>query len=263
MPTSSAFPRRVVSLAPSATEVLFALGCGDRLVARTAFCDFPAEAKAVPAVGGWTTANLQAVMELRPDLVLTSTFLQERLLRALTEAGIKVCHTDPRTLADVLASFEEIGSAVGVPERGAELRRRTEQAFMPHARTPLPRGLRVYAEEWHEPPMASGNWVPDLLRAAGVETLLPPGERSRVVTLKEVGGFDPDVILLNYCGMANVPPGAQTSFVERRAGWKNLRAVRQERILVVDDSLLNRPGPRLAEGLQEIVAALERVPARS
>lgn len=251
---------RLASLAPSATEIVFALGCGRQLVARTAFCDYPEEARTIPPVGGWTTANVDAVVALQPDLVLTSTFLQARIAEALRANGIAVCHTDPRTLPDVLDSFDSVAAALGVPERGRALRSRCESERAVLASTSGSRGLRVYAEEWPRPPMASGNWVPDLIAAAGGQSLLPPGERSREVSLGEVQQFDPDVIVLNYCGMEQVPVAAQMTHFMSRAGWGALRAVRTQRAAVISDSLLNRPGPRLVKGARELHRVLTALP---
>lgn len=243
---------RIVSLAPSATELVFALGCGDQLVGRTAFCDYPPEAKAIPVVGGWTTAHIESVVPLQPDLVLTSTFLQDSIVVVLREREIPVCHTDPRTLTDVLCSFETTAAALGIPGRGHELRARLESQIVPSPSARLSPALRVYAEEWHQPPMASGNWVPDLIRVAGGQSFLPSGERSRKVSLKEIQRFDPDTIILNYCGMEHVPVSAQVQYLSTREGWRHLRAVHAGRIMVVKDSLLNRPGPRLGEGARTL-----------
>lgn len=246
---------RVISLAPSVTELVFALGGGKRLVGRTSFCDHPEEAKRIPSVGGWTTANVEAVVALKPDLVLTSTFLQDEIVAALRAQGVPVCHTDPRILAEVLESFETIAGALGVPERGRSLRAEIEcQLESLPAASHLPRP-RVYAEEWPDPPMASGNWVPELIARAGGQSFLTAGERSRAVTLEEVAAFGPEVIVLNYCGMERVLPDAQVTRVRKRPGWESLRAVQARRIFVVPDSLLNRPGPRLAEGVRALQRA--------
>jgi iron complex transport system substrate-binding protein len=250
---------RVVSLAPSCTEIIFALGCGEQLVGRTAFCDYPLEVLQVPAIGGWTTADISRVLELKPDLVLTSSFLQEPVVATLQKQGVTVCHTDPHSLADVLASFEEIAAALNVPERGRKLRQHLEVDLSSLRPTYFALRPRIYAEEWPSPPMASGNWVPDLLTLAGVDSFLPSGEISRTVTLEEIEEFDPDVILLNYCGMARMPAEKQIGLLKAREGWDHLRAVGKSRIVVIDDSLLNRPGPRLVEGARQVIAALSSV----
>ncbi len=260
----------MVSLAPSCTEIVCALGCQEQLVGRTAFCDFPPEVAEIPTVGGWTTADVDAVVALNPDLVFTSTFLQGPIVTTLRERGVRVCHTDPRTLEDVISSFETIASALGVSDRGRVLRERVEASFSSRSTPSLPCEAvvqwgplhpRVYAEEWPSPPMASGNWVPDLLHRVGAESFLPPGERSREVTLAEVRTFDPDIIVLNYCGMERVASDLQVRHMLDRAAWGTLRAVQAGRIVVVPDSLLNRPGPRLVEGAWVLATHLARVPA--
>ncbi len=248
---------RIVSLAPSATELVFALGCGDQLLGRTAFCDYPQETQRIPALGGWTTADVESVAKLKPDLVFTSTFLQDSIVAVLRERRIPVCHTDPRTLADVLQSFETTAAALGIPDRGRELRVRVESQLVPVSPILVSPALRVYAEEWPEPPMASGNWVPDLLAHAGGISLLSAGERSRTVSVDEVQAFDPDVIVLNYCGMEHIPSATQIARVTSRKEWNTLRAARAGRIMVIPDSLLNRPGPRLLEGFHALVRCIE------
>lgn len=249
---------RVVSLAPSCTELVFALGRGDSLIARTAFCDFPVEAARIPAVGGWTTANVENVLALRPDLVLTSTVLQAEIVTKLQAAGMTVCHTDPRTLADVLQSFGVIAKALGVPEEGRALRERMEAELLTIPQRGASKLIRVYAEEWPKPPMASGNWVPGLIQLNGGISLLPAGERSRTASLDEVRSFDPDVVMLNYCGM-KTSRQTQVSSFRLRPGWRDLRAVRGGRIVVLDDSLLNRPGPRLVDGAHALTRSLAAV----
>lgn len=255
----------MVSLAPSATEIVCALRCGDRLVARTAFCDYPPEVTELPSVGGWTTVEVESVVAREPDLVLTSTFLQDGIVAALRACGTRVCHTDPKTLGDVLSSFETIAVALGVPDHGRALHQRVESGLSALPRAPRAEATapRVYAEEWPRPAMASGNWVPDLIAAAGGRSLLRSGERSRAVTLDEVRAFDPDVVILNYCGMRAVPVKQQRQQLAARPGWDELRVVRAGRVFVLDDSLLNRPGPRLAEGAQRLQRVLVRASARS
>lgn len=252
---------RVVSLAPSCTEIVFALGCRDQLVGRTAFCDYPMEALRIPAIGGWTTADISRVLELKPDLVLTSSFLQQEIAANLRSAGVRVCHTDPHSLTDVFASFETIANALDVSDRGHALRENMEVEFTGLRPTHFALRPRIYAEEWPSPPMTSGNWVPDLLRLAGTESFLPPGEISRTVTLEEVQAFDPDIVLLNYCGMVRVPAEKQAGLLQARPGWDALRAVREGHVIVLDDSLLNRPGPRLVDGARQIIVALSSVAA--
>jgi iron complex transport system substrate-binding protein len=119
---------------------------------------------------------------------------------------------------------------------------------------------KIYIEEWHNPPMVSGNWVPELIKlAGGIPMPLSAAQKeiatdgknvpSAAVTLAEVQAFDPDLIVLSICGAGNA---ASKELLSARPGWADLRAVRENHLFVIDDSLLNRPGPRLAEGAKRL-----------
>jgi len=228
---------RVVSLAPSATATVSALGGRDRLVGVT----HHDEVDDVPAVGGWLNPEYARVADLDPDVVLTSDALQREVRDELRERGFGVAHREPATLEDVLASFAAIGDAVGLPEAGAEL----EAAARDHVesvRDQTPdKGPVVYCEEWSDPPMAAGNWVPDVVEAAGGRyPFVDAGDRSTEITAGDVEAADPDHVVVHVCGKGDrVDP----DFEGR--GWRLDADVH-----VVDDSLLNQPSPRLLEGLE-------------
>lgn len=249
---------RIVSLAPSNTEILFALGAGEEVVARTAFCDWPLQARELPVAGSWLTISSHQIERFKPDLVLTSTFLQDGIASSLRRAGYHVVHVDPRTVPEVLASIRKIGYIIGRPAQGEHLAHQIEGGFsaLSASSATAPHPPRVYIEEWHAPPMASGNWVPELVEYAGGVSLLEPGEPSREVSLDEVHAFDPDLAILSICGRGSrVSPDLLAS----RDGWAILRPVRTPEIYVFDDSLLNRPGPRLLEGAQALKAILDQI----
>jgi iron complex transport system substrate-binding protein len=228
---------RVVSLAPSATASVAELGGGDRLVGVTHHC----EGVAAPPVGGWLNPDYERVADRDPDVVLTSDALQREVRDELRERGFDVAHREPSTLDDVLASFAAVGEAVGLPESGAELeaeaRDRVESV---RDRTPGA-GPVVYCEEWSDPPMAAGNWVPDVVEAAGGQyPFVDAGDRSTEITADDVEAADPDHVVVHVCGKGDrVDP----DFEGR--GWHLDAAVH-----VVDDSLLNQPSPRLLDGLE-------------
>jgi len=232
---------RVVSLAPSATNVVTALDAADRLVGRTTHCSADA-----PAVGGWLNPDYDAVADRDPDVVLTSDGLQADIRDDLRERGLDVHHAEPATLDDVLASFAAIGAAVGLPERGealeADCRARVEAV---RERAPADPPV-VYCEEWADPPMAAGNWVPDAVEAAGGRyPFVPAGERSREVDPGAVRDADPDHAVVHICGT-----GEQTD-ADPAARWGLHAAVH-----VVDDSLLNQPSPRLVDGIEHLADLL-------
>ena len=246
---------RIVSLAPSNTEILYRLGAGNFIVAVTRYCDFPEEAREKPKVGGWIDVNDELVEDFHPDLVLASTFLQNGIIEREKKKGINILSVLPTTLEEVFESFVRIGQLVEKEKEARELAdsikkeiagimKKTDSEIKP----------RVYIEEWHKPPMVSGNWVPDIVEMAGGEYgLIKSGEPSREISTEEIKNYDPEIIIISICGMGDKIP---KEIVTKREGWEDLSAVKNGKVFVFDDSLLNRPGPRLLEGFRKIAEIL-------
>lgn len=241
-------PQRIASLAPSHTELAFALGAGDRLIAATSYCNYPAEAERLPKLKGWANLKPEDVVALKPDLVLTSSVCQAELLAGLKAAGLNVLHQDPRSLDDIARDIQALGSALGREDEARQLAEDFQKGL-----TQLTLGVpsdaprpRVYVEEWHQPPMAAGNWVPDLVRLAGGEPfLVAPGSLSREVSWEEVMEFDPQVVIYSICGLGLKRPPEEFLKVE---GWDRTEAAKKRAVYTIDDDLFNRPGMRLIEG---------------
>ena len=235
---------RVVSLAPSNTEIIFALGAEKSLVAVTAFCDFPADAKKLPRLPGWSTIKAQDVLAHKPDLALTSSICQAELKSELEAAGVRVIHFDPRSLSQVSESFIQIAKLLGVDgsKHSAEFSSDIQKLIQSRpAKRP-----RIYIEEWDKPPMAAGNWVPELIQVAGGEPFNRElGIPSATLSWEELMEFDPEIVVYSICGLATRFDPAAFLMVE---GWRDLSAAKAGRVYSVDDSLFNRPGPRLVEG---------------
>lgn len=244
--------KRIISLAPSNTEILYALGLGKNIIAATRFCDYPSDARKKARVGGWIDVNLAQVKKLKADLVLTSTFVQDNVVQEARKYNINIVHVDPKTLDDVYESINVMGELTYTQQKAEELVDTMKKEFANIQKGVLPgKKPRVYIEEWHQPPHVSGNWVPELVEMAGGEYRLgKPGEVSRPITLKEVEKYDPEIIILSLCGFSNK---AKPEMVLKRPGWEKMDAVKNKRVYVIDDSLLNRPGPRLTEGLKFLV----------
>lgn len=241
---------KIVSLAPSNTEILYRIGAGENIVATTDFCDFPPEAEKTPSVGGWLNPGIDDVREYNPDLVLASDDLQDRAVRKLEEEGLEVLQLKPQNLNELFESIETIGKTVGKEKEAKALisgmRTEINQVDLSHR--------RIYCEEWTQPPMVSGNWIPELIRKSGGKYFIEGG-RSRKFELEDLKEFDPEHIFLNVCGSGeNVDP----EVVSGRDDWKEISAVENGNIHVIDDSLLNRPGPRVVKGLQRIRTAIEK-----
>ncbi|WP_136689326.1 helical backbone metal receptor [Halorhabdus amylolytica] len=238
---------RIVSLAPSATSIVRTLDASDRLAGATAHC----EAGDVPSVGGWLNPDFETIEKLDPDLLLTNDQLQADLRDDLRNHGFTVSHEEPATLEDVLWTFRTIGEAIGRPEEGARLEARARE-YVETIRNVTPDDDRpvVYCEEWGDPPMAAGNWVPDAIRVAGGRyPFVEPGERSQEIDGQEVENADPDHAIVHHCGAAE--PSTRP-LVERE--WRL-----DAELHAIDDSLLNQPSPRLLEGLGTIAERLHGI----
>ncbi|CQH48817.1 ABC-type transport system periplasmic substrate-binding protein (probable substrate iron/cobalamin) [Halobacterium hubeiense] len=230
---------RAVSLAPSATATVAALGGSDRLAGVTTHC----EDVDAPVVGGWLNPDFDRVADLDPDVVLTSDALQREVRDDLRDRGFDVHHVEPATLDDVLASLAEIGEAVGHPDAGAELEAQSRERVRDVREAAPEDGPVVYCEEWSDPPMAAGNWVPDVVEAAGGRyPFVDAGERSREVEASAVEVADPEHAVVHVCGKGD---SVNPDFAGR--GWELDADVH-----VVDDSLLNQPSPRLLDGLETL-----------
>jgi len=243
---------RVVSLAPSATATVSALGAADLLVGVTSHCDPPDDAgeahdgdEPPETVGGWLNPDIDRVADLDPDAVLTSDGLQADLAAACRDRGLSVSHREPADLGAVVETFAARGDDVGRPAAGERLasaaRDRLDRVAAAVADRPRP---TVYCEEWSDPPMAAGNWVPDAVRAAGGSyPFVDAGERSREIELDAVAAADPDHVVVHVCGHGDrVDPAT----VDDR-DW-GVEAPTH----VIDDALLNQPSPALIDGIERL-----------
>jgi len=237
---------RIVSLAPSNTEILCALGAMDDIVAVTHLCDYPFAIRDKPRIGTWISTDPERLAEFQPDLIITSYFLPEPL-RSWSSPG-QLLHLAPKTLADVYASILTIGEAIHRPKEAEKLvnRMKLECAVM-KKKTIGKKTPKIYMEEWHKPPFVSGNWIPELVAiAGGDEGLIQPGEPSKPIELADLEALDPDVIVCHWYGAGS---RINISTVPERPGWHQLRAIREGKLYSIDDSYLNRPGPRLVDAL--------------
>ena len=247
-------PPRVVSLAPSSTATVISLGAADTLVGVTHHCDPPENAGSAHtttpvAVGGWLTPDLDRVAALDPDVILTSDGLQSALADDCRERGLDVRHREPATLDEVVATFAARGADVGRPAAGEQLAHDARDRLDRVANAVADRSRpTVYCEEWSDPPMAAGNWVPDAVRAAGGRyPFVDAGDRSREVDLGRIETTDPDHVVVHVCGHGDrVDPAT----VEDR-DW-NVDAP----VHVIDDSLLNQPSPALVDGVERLTGLL-------
>ena len=247
---------RIASLSPATTEILFCFGLEDQIVCTDQFSNYPEEAREIPHVRDHMKVNPEELREYAVDLVFTATPVQEKLSALLEAQGFAVVHHDPREINAIYDMIRNLGVMLQVEDKAEELVLSMQQGFNDVKRKAAamheagePR-LRVYIEEWHDPPYASGNWVPEVARIVGVEQFpVPVGTLSPEVTLDQVRDWDPDMIVISWCGAGAL---ADRTLLSEREGWEKLRAVEAGAIKVIDDSLLNRPGPRLVDGARHL-----------
>ena len=250
-------PIRVVSLAPSLTEIVFALGRGDWLMGVTDFCDYPPEARSKPQIGGPMTPDLERVVGLRPDLVLATAEGNPRdVVAQLTRLHIPVFAVKPEGYAGILASVEAVGRALQAEAAAASLVQDIQRriAAIDHAVANHPRPRLLYLV-WTDPLIAAGpaTYIHDLIEMAGGENVL----RDRSVPYPRLGWEEivraaPEVILV-----ASHRDGSDRPAIgDVWKAWQSVPAVRSGRVLAVPGDTIHRPGPRVVEGVEQLARAI-------
>lgn len=278
---------RVVSLIASATEIVCALGCRDRLVGRSHECDFPADVAALPQLtapkfkvegsSAEIDARVQAIVReglsvyrvdgdalkaLRPDVIVTQDHCEvcavslsdvEAATCTWTGQAVTIVSLKPDSIADTYADIRRVAEALGVPAAGEDLvshmQRRIAAVRAGTTNRPAP---RVAFIEWVEPLMAGGNWMPQLIEAAGGHNLFgAAGKHSDWMQWDELASADPDVIVVAPCGYGLERCLEELPLLEAKPGWARLKAVRAGRVYFADgNAYFNRPGPRLADSAE-------------
>ncbi len=243
--------QRIVSLAPSITEILFALGLGERVVGVTAMCDYPPSARAKPKVGD---ANISAerVVALKPDLVVAHELLNGRVIPVLRRLGIRVLSANPNTFEKLFAFIQQIGNAAGVPEQAVELVRqmktRIQRVEQKVARVrSRPRVLFMISVE---PFWASGRgtFADDLIRrAGGINALSAQVQGFRAISMETALACRPEVIIL---------AGPSRATILNDARWRNTPAVRKGQVYEVNPDIYLRESPRLIDALEQLTTLL-------
>jgi iron complex transport system substrate-binding protein len=260
-PASSAPPARIVSLAPSITEILFAVGAGAQVVGVTAHCDWPPEVAPLPRVGGYDAPSVEVVLSLRPDLVIAP--VEGSLAGPFAELGrlgVRVEAVAVASLDDLFSAVERVAALAGREAAGralaADLRARARAVQRAVAGRRRPRVLLVLD---HDPTVAAGRgtFADALLEAAGATNVAALAYSAYPqLSTEAILGLAPEVIV-DACMVPGADPAGLAAAA--RARWAHLAAVpavRDGRIVAIDPNLLVRPGPRLVRGLERLAGAL-------
>ena len=248
--TLAAPARRIVSLAPSSTELLFAIGAGDRVVGRTTWCRYPAAALRVPVVGDGLNPNVEAVVAQHPDLVvLYASALNETAARQFERLGIPAVILRQDLLEDVARDARMLGRLTAHESGGDSVARAVLEVF----EAPIRR--RVAFVVWDNPPMVigAGSFLDQQVALAGASNAFHDlGSASAAVSLETIAARDPDVVIT----IADSDDTRLPAFASARE-WQVVRAVRERRVLTLPGALFGRPSPRAAAAVAELRRRLE------
>ena len=287
-------PMRIVSLLPSATEIVFALGLGDSLVGVSHMCDYPAAARGRPIVSRsirskshLSSAEIDAIIQqaraagnplyiidgellrrLRPDLILTQELCEVCAVGAgsvfetaarMLDYSPEILSIRPAGLGDIFDNIRRIGEAAGVAERAGalldELRRRTD--YVAQRVAGARRRPKTFCIDWLEPLRNTGQWTPELVElAGGVEGLAEKWGKSREVGWDEALGYQPDYVMVMPCAFNMDRTIAETARLAERAEWNALDAVRAGRVYLFDGQIPSRHGPRVIDVLEGLAEAM-------
>ena len=254
-------PERIVSLSPSNTEVLFAAGAGPLVVGDTEYCDYPEEAKSITKIGGFSakTISVETIVSLNPDLVLSNDSGHETIIEALEQANIPVYAVKGNTFEDVYANLELVGKLTGNEATTAQvvddMKARIAAVEEKVASVPQDQRPTVFWEVWDEPLMTSGpnTFSAQMVAIAGGINIFPDlTEDYPQISVEEVVSRNPDIVM----GPDTHGDKLVVGELAARPGWEGITAIKDGRIYLIDGNSSSRPGPRLADALEEIAASL-------
>jgi len=279
--------QRVLSLLSSTTEIIYALGCGDRLVGRSHECDYPEEVSELPIctipkfnVEGTSREvddevkslvqsalsiyyiNEKLLKELKPDIIFTQSQCEvcavsvsdvENALKNITGLSSRVISVEPNSVEDIFNDILTIAEILNVRKKGKELVELIKAKIDSTEKIVYQKSSpSVAAIEWIDPLMAAGNWVPQLIRVAGGKNLFgEAGKHSPWMKYNDLVEQDPEIIIVMPCGYDIKKSLIEIKTLESKKGWGSLKAVRNRNVYITDgNQFFNRPGPRIIESLE-------------
>ena len=258
-------PRRVVCLTEETTETLYRLDAGDLVVGVSGYTVFPPEARAKPKVSAFTTARIDEILSLRPDLVLGFSDLQAHIARELIQRGVAVLIFNQRSIAEILQMVRVLGGIVDRTQQAHaivdELTPGLEQVAA--AAAVLSRRPRVFLEEWNDPLITGIRWWPELVEIAGGTDICADrrdarSARQRVVEPEHIAELNPDAVIASWCGKKV----SRRQIVER-PGWSRVAAVKEDQLYEIKSAYVLQPGPiALSAGLRQVARIIEAVSKR-
>ncbi|WP_342679885.1 helical backbone metal receptor [Methanofollis sp. UBA420] len=252
-------PRRIVSLAPANTEILFALGLGDRVVGVTDYCNYPAEAEDKPKVGGFSTVNIERVVAAKPDLVLAAYGNTEEVVNHLRDLGLTVVALNPDSMQGTLRDITLAGEATGRTAEAADLKKSMQtriDAVTAAVGTTTERPSVMHAV-WYDPIWVSGNatFQNELITLAGGKNAFSDVEGWQIVTLERFITTNPDIVLVNSgTGMGESGNNLIYRYFMDEPRFAKMKAIKDDKVYIVSSDIIDRGGPRIVDALEEVAA---------
>ena len=253
----ASYPERIVCLTEETTETLYLLGEEDRIVGISGFTVRPPQArKEKPRVSAFTSAKIEKIMDLRPDLVIGFSDLQADIARDLIKLGANVLLLNHRSVNEILSMILQLASLVGATEKGEHLVEQYIGKLQATAKRSEQLGMRpkVYFEEWDDPMISAIKWVSELLEIAGGRDCFPElarcdmGAERIIANADRIIDANPDIIIGSWCGKKFRPEKVVT-----RPGWESINAVKNGELHEIKSPVILQPGPAaLTEGLAEL-----------
>jgi iron complex transport system substrate-binding protein len=245
--TIAAEPKRIISVAPSNTELLFAIGKGDSLVGRSDFCDYPAAAASIESVGGFFPPNYEKIVSLQPDLVLLIGGSDEARDKLTNEFKLTTFVVDPQNIEELYVGLKALGVVVNAQAKAAEVTAQMQAGFKEITDKVAKASTKpkVFYEVWHDPLMTAGTntFIDDLIRMAGGTNTGAAVKGWSTFSLEQLAAANPDVIVTGAVDRVDQ--------IKDQPSWQGFSAVKEGRVIVVEDGdVIVRPGPRLVFGLR-------------
>lgn len=252
--TLDKIPQRIVSLSPANTELLFALGVGDKVVGDTSFCDYPEQAKNIQKIGDFEGPNLELIQKVQPDVVLAGGYIQEELIKKLQELKIPVVSTEASDFNSIYDSIKLIGQVTGTEANAdkiiAEMKSSVDQ--IKNKTKDMPK-KKVFYVVWTDPitTAGSGTFINDVINIAGGVNMAEKVTGWAKYSAETLTSDNPDILVSSHYATNE---GIQKEFYSNAPVFKNLDCVKKGNVYVVsDDNIMIRPTPRIIQGIEELV----------
>eukprot|EP01156_Anaeramoeba_ignava_P018864 Anaeramoba_ignava/a93329_8.p1 GENE.a93329_8~~a93329_8.p1 ORF type:complete len:275 (-),score=27.60 a93329_8:156-980(-) len=237
---------RIVSLVPSNTELLFAMGFGKEIVGISDYCNYPAETKKLPTIGG-LEVNIEKIISLKPTLVLDMNNMNKRYEPIFKQLGLNYINVNLKKLEDISHAATQIAKILSAPQKGEKFLKKWQEKKAALDIKVLKNQPKIYFEIWDTPTQAAGpaSFIGELISIAGGKNIVSGKSKFPVVNAETIITQNPDVILLSY-------PIKNTDAIKNRPGWNITNAVKNNKIFILNQDLFVRPGPRNLDAIKEL-----------